>query len=351
MFVTGAGGFLGGRIIEMAHLCGFAKVRAGVRRWNSAARVARFAVDIQLCDVLDQEQLDKNIRGIDTVVHCALGSRDVIVRGTANALDAAWRLGVKRFVHISTAEVYGKVSGEINETFPCRSMNNEYADAKIQAESICWNYNSKGLPVVILRPSIIYGPFGNQFVVRIAQSLYAGTLGNMQNTADGLCNLVYVDDMVRSIFYAIKDSRAVGQAFNINGPDKLTWNEYFRELAAALKMPAIKDLKATESKVKSTALGVLKPAASFLGGHYGDLILRLGSRLGLESRIERIRSFLRTTPSNFDLKLFSRKAHYSYEKAANLVGYYPRYDLLKGVELSVKWLWHEGYLERFTGSQ
>jgi nucleoside-diphosphate-sugar epimerase len=155
--------------------------------------------------------------------------------------------------------------------------------------------------------------------------------------------------MVRSIFYAIKDSRAVGQAFNINGPDKLTWNEYFRELAAALKMPAIKDLKATESKIRSAALGVLKPAALFAGGRYGDLILRLGSRLGLESRIERIRSFLRTTPSNFELELFSREAHYSYEKAADSLGYCPRYDLQKGVELSAKWLSHEGYLERFGG--
>src|SRR5208282_5199642 len=107
MLVTGAGGFVGGRVVEMAHLTGFAKVRAGLRRWNTAARVARFGVDMQLCDVLKPEQLARNMTGMNVVVHCAFGDRDVIVKGTENVLDAAYKNDVKQFVHISTAEIYG----------------------------------------------------------------------------------------------------------------------------------------------------------------------------------------------------------------------------------------------------
>jgi len=348
ILVTGAGGFVGGRIVEMAHLSGFAKVRAGLRRWNSAARVARFAVDMQLCDVLDQEQLERNMKGMDAVVHCAVGRRDVIVNGTANTLDSAYRLRVRRFVHVSTAEVYGRVSGEIDENYPCTSMKDEYADAKIEAEKLCWEYQSKGLPVVILRPSIIYGPFSNGYTVRIAERLCAGGLGDMKDTADGYCNLVYVDDLVYSIFLSITNSRAVGEAFNINGPDRVTWNNYFKQLAAAVRIPELKDLGKTDSKLRSTALSLLKPAANFVGEHYGDLILRTGSKLGLEKKVERIRSFLNTTPSNFELGLFGRKAYYSYEKAAKMLGYSPRYDLSRGIELSVKWLLHEGYLQELA---
>jgi nucleoside-diphosphate-sugar epimerase len=305
---------------------------------------------MQLCDVLNQEQLDRNFKGVDTVVHCAVGNADVIVNGTANTLEAAYKHRVKRFVHISTAAVYGNVSEEIDETWPCTSMKNEYADSKIEAEKLCWQYSSKGLPVVILRPSIIYGPFGNVFVVRIAEGLYAGTLGDMKDTADGFCNLVYVDDIVHSIFLSIIKDQATGQAFNINGPDKITWNDYFTELAAALGITKMKDLKRRESKVRSTTIGLIRPAASYMGKHYGDLILQMGAKVGLERRIERLRSFVSTTPSNFELTSFSRKAYYSYAKAAKILGYSPRFNMFAGLDLSAKWFAHEGHLQRFAGN-
>jgi len=333
-------------VIEMAHLSGFAKVRAGLRRWESAARVARFGVEMRLCDVLDQEQLDRNIRGLDIIVHCAAGDRKVIVKGTSNALDAANRLGIKRFVQISTAEVYGNAEGEVHEESPLRSMKNDYADAKIEAEKLCMDYASRGLPVVILRPSLIYGPFSNQYVVRIAERLRAGGLGEMEKIADGYCNLVYIDDLVYSIFLSITSSQAVGQCFNINGPDKITWNDYFRQLATALGILELKHLNENKSKVKSTVLGLIAPTAAFVGKHCGGFVLRTGRKLGIEKEIENIRVFLKTTPSNYELKLFGRKAYYSYEKAANELGYSPRFDLRSGIELSVKWLSHEGHLQR-----
>jgi nucleoside-diphosphate-sugar epimerase len=347
VLITGAGGFVGGRVTEMAYLSGFARVRAGLRRWSSAARIARFPVDMKLCDVLNREQLSRSIKGCDAVVHCAVGGRDVIVEGTSNALDVALKFGVKRFIHISSAVIYGKASGEIDETFPPRSMGDGYADAKIDAEKICWEYEAKGLPIVILRPSIVYGPFCNQFTVGIAEQLCGGELGDMKTTGEGFCNLIYVDDLVYSIFLSIRLEQAVGQTFNVNGPDQLTWNDYFKEFGAMLGIPNVKSVSRTESKVKSTILGLLKPAASYVGQHYGDAILRTGRTLGVERRIEGIRSFLKTTPSSYDLGLFSRKAYYSYAKAARILGYAPRFTISKGLSLSVSWLAHEGYLKRF----
>jgi len=75
--------------------------------------------------------------------------------------------------------------------------------------------------------------------------------------------------------------------------------------------------------------------------------VRTGSKLELEKRIEKLRSFLKATPTNFELQLYSRKAYFSYAKAANMLGYSPRYDMASGLKLSVKWLAHEGYLQRF----
>jgi len=347
VLVTGAGSFIGGRVVEMAYLSGFAKVISGLRRWSSAARIARFPVDIKLCDVLDPEQLAESMKGVDAVVHCAVGDRQVTVEGTNNVLSAAYGVGVKRVVHMSTAEVYGNVRGEVDETFPCTSMKDEYGDAKIEAERICWEYYAKGLPVLVLRPSIVYGPFGTQFTVRLAQRLCEGRLGDMKDSADGLCNLVYVDDLVYCIFRSIRSDRSVGQAFNVNGPDKVTWNDYFREFAATLGIQKLKEIKPTESRVKSTAHDLLQPVAAFVGGHYGGTILRTGRKLGLEKRIEKLRSFLKATPTNFELQLYRRKAYFPYAKAANMLGYSPRYDMASGLKLCVKWLAHEGHLQRW----
>ena len=52
VLVTGAGGFIGGWIAEAFHLAGWADVKAGIARWSSAARIARFPLDIVQCDVM-----------------------------------------------------------------------------------------------------------------------------------------------------------------------------------------------------------------------------------------------------------------------------------------------------------
>ena len=104
VLVTGAAGFIGGRVVETLCLSGSANVRAGIRRWSSAARIARFPVEIVLCDIMDEEQVAQAMAGATSVIHCAKASnRDVIIQGTNNLLDAALRLDVERFVHLSTA--------------------------------------------------------------------------------------------------------------------------------------------------------------------------------------------------------------------------------------------------------
>ena len=107
ILVTGAGGFLGGRVCEILDGGGVASVRAGVRRWSSAARVGRLPVEIVTCDVRDLVQVERAVAGATAVVHCAVGDRAVTVDGTRNVLEASARHGVKRVVHISTIAVYG----------------------------------------------------------------------------------------------------------------------------------------------------------------------------------------------------------------------------------------------------
>src|SRR5436190_22243716 len=101
VLVTGGGGFVGSRFSEIIFLTRFARLRIGVRSWVGAARAARFPVDIVLCDVLDRPQIAEAMKGVNDVVHCAIGDRQVIVDGTRNVLEAASRAGVARVIHTS----------------------------------------------------------------------------------------------------------------------------------------------------------------------------------------------------------------------------------------------------------
>ena len=91
ILVTGAGGFIGCRVVEFLHLSGWASPRAGVRRWSSAARLGRLPVDIIQCNVTDPAQVATAVEGVDAIVHCAVGDRSVTVDGTRNLLEAAQR--------------------------------------------------------------------------------------------------------------------------------------------------------------------------------------------------------------------------------------------------------------------
>jgi nucleoside-diphosphate-sugar epimerase len=140
ILVTGASGFIGGWLAEMLYLSGAVGVRAGIRNWSRAARLARFPIDFVLCDVMDRTQIAAAMNGVTCVIHCAKGSKEITIEGTRNMLDSALRSGVKRFVHLSTAEIYGDPAGEIDETFPYIYTGNTYGDSKIEAEKICWDY-------------------------------------------------------------------------------------------------------------------------------------------------------------------------------------------------------------------
>jgi nucleoside-diphosphate-sugar epimerase len=347
ILITGGGGFVGSRFSEIIHLTRFAHARVGVRRWSGAARAARFPVDIVLCDVLDRRQVAEAMKGVNVVVHCAVGGDEVIVDGTRNVLEAATRAGVARVVHVSTAEVYGPdVSGHIDETWPHTPTGNPYADAKIEAERLVWEHDSRGLPVTVFRPSIVYGPWSEQWTAALAQRLQSGRWGRYERYGDGTCNLVYVDDLVAVALKSIDEDKAVGQAFNVGGPDLVTWNEYFDRFNAAMGLPPLEDRSASRTKLGSTFTGAIGGAALAVVARHGDAVMRIYQRGGpVAAGMKRLRRWLRDNPSSSELeRLYSRKAFYDSAKAERLLGWRPTIDLDRGLRLSTDWLRYAGLL-------
>jgi len=345
ILVTGAGGFIGGRTVEVLHAMGRGPVLAGVRRWSSAARIGRFPVEIALCDVTSAASVRAAMAGVRHVVHCAVGGREVTVEGTRTVLEAARAAGVQRLVHLSTIDVYGCDTGEVLESQPPRRTGAVYGDSKIEAEQACLAAATAGLPLCILRPTIVYGPFSNLWTVEFAQRLQHRPWTLPRELAAGICNAVYVDDVVQSILLGLEHPAAVGEAFNVNGAERPTWFEYFTALNDHLGLPPITAQSAAASYLHAWATKPAREAAKFALRRFQPQIMALAQRSSLAKwSMKRAEATLRAAPTPGEFQLYSCTAIYPTTKAERLLGYRPRFSLADGLHLSAAWLRHHGFI-------
>jgi nucleoside-diphosphate-sugar epimerase len=236
--VTGTTGFLGGRVIERLVADG-TPVRSLARR-PLPPHLASVEVETRLGDLVDPTSLARALDGVDTVIHCAGLVTDfapfaefmrVNGQGTANLVDAALVAGTRRFVHVSTTDVYGYASTPQLESDPVRRTGLGYNESKILSESIVRQAGTeRGLQFSIVRPASIYGPRSQSFVVEIVKLLRRG---QMVLFGDGTqdAGLVYVDNAVDLILMAATDDRALGETFNAADDEGISWQRYCDVLA------------------------------------------------------------------------------------------------------------------------
>jgi nucleoside-diphosphate-sugar epimerase len=168
--VTGAGGFIGPPVVAALHARG-SRVRAHVGPDGYAARALPEAVEIFHAEINDATAMRAIVSGCDVVIHLAgppsvRASFDsaheyvaVHAGGTTVALQACVDEGVRRFVYLSSADVYGRPQTDrVTEHHPL-SARSPYAAAKIGAEQMVGAFaHARGLEAAILRPFSIYGP-------------------------------------------------------------------------------------------------------------------------------------------------------------------------------------------------
>ncbi len=157
------------------------------------------------------------------------------LRGTFTLLEAARQLGVPRFVHISTDEVYGSLRAplEATEDFPL-NPSSPYSASKAGSDLLARSYfTTYKLPVIITRASNNYGPF--QFPEKLLPLMISNAFerkplpvyGDGQQIRDWL----YVDDHCRAIHAVLQKGRE-GEIYNIGGSRALTNLEVIHKILA-----------------------------------------------------------------------------------------------------------------------
>jgi len=244
VLVTGAGGFLGHHLVRELLKKNYV-VRIITRKINREFEQNK-NVEVLYGDIRNPEVTKKSADGVDIIYHCAAITTnkgpwqnflDTNISATRNLLEAAVKFGVQRFVFVSSVIVYGfsKINGNkpICENDPRGNglpYYSYYAKSKIEAEKIVWDYyNEKKLPVVILRPGIIFGPEGKN-IFKNKKIIFGGM--------HKILPYIYVKDVVAAILLAGSLEAAIGNAYNIVGDEHPTRAEFkmkMRKITGAKK--------------------------------------------------------------------------------------------------------------------
>lgn len=341
--MLGGSGFIGGRAVEMLAARGYA-VRSASRTARPLAALA--TVEPFRCDVTDAASVRDAVSGMDLVVAAFVGDARTQIDGVRN-LCAALSGSKARLVYLSTAEVYGAASGTLDETAPLVRQGWDYADSKLEAEKYLQHAAAAGLRVNLLRPSIVYGPRCDTWTLELGNNLEARRWGTLGRLGAGTCNLVYVDDLVDALRLALEHESAPGAAFNVNGPDTLTWNEFFTAFNAELGLPPLREWSRAEALLRA-GLGQLPRSAKELLGRRGVAGPRVprvplaARRAGSEPLAARLLGTLKATPRWRSLtSVYPRSAVYLDHKARRVLGYDPEVRARDGIARSAAWFRRE----------
>ncbi len=221
--VTGGTGFVGRAVTEELLRRGHA-VRVLARK-RPEALSGRQEAEFVPGDVVSGEGLEELTEGAEALVHlvgiirpAGRNTFDAVHRGgTVNALAAAARKGVGRFLHMSALGTRAGAEAEYHRS----KWKGEEA---VRGSSLTWT---------IFRPSLIYGP-GDEFVNMLARVMRRSPVMPLFGGGHTLFQPIAVWDVARAFTAALEEAGTAGKLFELGGRDILTFRDLLRAIAKAL---------------------------------------------------------------------------------------------------------------------
>ena len=249
VLVTGAGGFIGARVVNSLLRRGFSNVRCFVRPSSDLTVLKKVLLqypdsraEIVSGNLLSRTDCATAAKGVKVVFHLVTGRGKSFpgcfqnsVVSTRNLLDALISAGaLVRLVNVSTFAVYSNMNlrrgALFSETCEIESNLEErydaYVYAKLRQEELVERYHqAHGIPYVTVRPAVVFGP-GKK---AIPGAVGIDTFGVFLHLGGGnLVPLTYVDNCADAIALAGLVSGIEGQAFNVVDDDLPTSRAFLR---------------------------------------------------------------------------------------------------------------------------
>jgi 2-alkyl-3-oxoalkanoate reductase len=327
VMVTGASGFIGGRVTGILTELG-CKVFAVYRR----EKVPAHLLDLQekggiliRADLSDaaapagNENIITALSRCDGVIHAAAktgdwgGNKEFMQSNfepTLRLLEASRAAGCRSFVYISSIAVHGFGDHvDTTEEGPYYPHINPYQRTKKLAEEFVLEHDSEEIKTTAIRPGNAYGPGDTTTMFPIFDAMERGLMGYLGSGRTLTCP-VYIDDLADGIIRALESERSGGEAFNIAGSEKVTWEQLLETSAELLGVPP--------PRIHLSPF-VSKCAAGLLSAVFKLLFIKQAPPI----TFYRVHQLIH----NYD---------FSSEKAKRLLGYSPKTGLREGLERTVE---------------
>ena len=258
-------------------------------------------------DILDQENIKSVVKsfrpnvvihlaavaGIETVIKNPVKTMKVNMIGTYNLLESLVEVidDVEKVIDFSTSEVFGSYAYKVEESSntnlaPVGEARWTYSVSKLAGEHLAHSYYKEyGMPVVTVRPFNIYGPgqVGEGAIHRFVVNAIRNEDISIHGDGDQIRSWCYIEDFVQGILLCIEKQEAIGQSFNIGNPKGT--------VTIGMLGQMVKSIAESDSEIK------------YVPKNYVDVELRIPS----------------------------------IEKAKEILGYEPKYDLYAGLEETISW--------------
>ncbi len=264
-------------------------------------------------DILDGAKVEQVASGVNIVIHAAAivgvgrvcsyprETLETNFTGTSNILRAVDKSRyLERLIYFSTSEVFGVNSFRVHEDTPtavgpAAEARWSYAIAKLAGEHLVKAYHRQGgMPVVTVRPFNVFGPrrLGSHAILQFVLNSLMGEPIEVHGDGSQIRSWCFIEDFCDAVIEMIARPEAVGEDFNIGNPQN-----------------TLTILQLAQQVIQVTGRSV---PIKLIESPFPDIEIRVPS----------------------------------LDKARQVLGYQPNYDLRQGLELTAEW--YRKHLEFFT---
>ncbi len=321
--VTGATGFIGSHLTEALLKKGF-HVRCLVRRPEELRWLKNLPIEVVKGDITQKDSLMDAVKGVDQIYHLAGVTKalkektyfEVNAIGTKNLVRAVLEKNpfIQKLIYLSSLAASGPSrNGCKKESDPCEPIS-PYGQSKWMGEEFALTHSHK-LPILILRPSAVYGPRDRDiytFFKCLSKRINPCLTGPVQHIS-----LCYVEDLVRAIFMASEAQTKSGEIFFLSDGHSYRMEEIGNIFAQVMGVRALR-LRIPERMIFGIAF-------------FSEYLSKLSKKPSLLNRGKAI-------------EMVQRNWTCDITKAKTMLGFHPQFSLFQGAQLTFNWYKKEKWL-------